>query len=259
MRADKKKRTETVRGVAVKQTGSSPVLYTSNGVGRSDSISSQGSASIYGSTKIFSIAPPEKLMRCIPLDQCNSLESQTSNLANYTATAHTSRHVPPSDYNPAIYYESEADSRNAYISRQSVPLDPALTESKPQFVPQGLPQDPEHQSVCFFMTKFVQTSRQEEIWGGCLEVLPALYNDVNSQSALSSATTATAMGSIAWNPGYAQYKQVSLSKYVASLKMINDAVQDPKKSKSDNVLMAVLMLGFYEVQFHSKACSTFAD
>ena len=115
------------------------------------------------------------------------------------------------------------------------------------YVPAGLPQDPELQAICFFMTKFVQDSRQEEIWGGCLEALAPLYNETGPDSALAMATTATSMGSIAWNPACADFKPVSISKYVASLKQINAAVKDPRESKSDQVLMAVLMLGFYEV------------
>ena len=114
-------------------------------------------------------------------------------------------------------------------------------------VPFGLPQDPEQQSICFFMSKFVQDSRAEEIWGGSLEALPTIYNDVSANSALSLATAATSMSSVAWNPECAHFKPVSLQKYVKSLKLLNDAVQDPKQSKSDSVLMAVLMLGFYEV------------
>ena len=96
------------------------------------------------------------------------------------------------------------------------------------------------------MSKFVQDSRTEEIWGGSLEALPAVYNNVKANSALSLATAATSMGSVAWNPECAHFKPVSLQKYVKSLKLLNDAVQDPKESKSDGVLMAVLMLGFYE-------------
>lgn len=122
------------------------------------------------------------------------------------------------------------------------------------FVPPGLSQDPEQQSVCFFMTKFVQEDRQEEIWGGSLEVLPSIYNKSDANSALSLATTATAMSSVSWNPECAHFKSVSLSKYVKSLKALNDIIQDPEESKTDNVLMAVLMLGFYEVGFLFPPC-----
>lgn len=117
-----------------------------------------------------------------------------------------------------------------------------------KYVHPGLGQDAEQQSTCFFMTKFAGENRQEEIWGGCLEALHSLYNRTGSSSALSNATTATAMGSIAWLPGCAHFREGALSKYIKSLKNINSAVQDPKASKSDDVLMAVLMLGFYEVR-----------
>ena len=112
----------------------------------------------------------------------------------------------------------------------------------------GLPQDPEQQSICFFMSKFVMDDRKEEIWGGSLEALPATYHQASPDSALSLATAATSMSSIAWNPECAHFKPGSLQKYVQSLRLINEAVQDPIESKSDNLLMAVLMLGFYEVR-----------
>ena len=115
------------------------------------------------------------------------------------------------------------------------------------FVSYGLPQDPEQQSLCFFMNRFVMHDRKEEIWGGSLEALPITYRDAAPNSALSLAAAATAMSSIAWNPETAHFRSGSLQKYVRSLKLINDAVQDPIESKSDGVLMAVLMLGFYEV------------
>ena len=111
----------------------------------------------------------------------------------------------------------------------------------------GLPQDPEQQSLCFFMSKFVLSDRKEEIWGGSLEALPTLYQDAGSNSALSLATAATSMGSIAWNPECAEFRSVALTKYVKSLELIKAAVQDPEESQFDSTLMAVLMLGFYEV------------
>lgn len=255
MRADKKRRSESVNGILFQQAGSIPSSHTSKTAERSGSISSAGSGSVNGSRKYFSIAPPGRYNNVMSVAQSHSLDSERTTFPEYEIIAHTPRRTPSLEYDPDTFYASRGNSRAGSIPGLGVIIDPALTECKTQCVPQGLSQDPEQQSLCFFMTKFVQTSRQEEIWGGCLEVLPTLYNGVNSQSALCLATTATAMGSIAWNPGYAQYKPVSLSKYVSSLKLINDAVQDPKESKSDSVLMAVLMLGFYEVLSRRKACS----
>lgn len=128
----------------------------------------------------------------------------------------------------------------------SIEVDPTVMPQL-DIIPFGLPQDPEQQSICFFMSKFVQDSRTEEIWGGSLEALPTIYNEVGANSALSLATAATSMSSVAWNPECAHFKPVALQKYVKSLKLLNDAVQNPQESKSDGVLMAVLMLGFYEV------------
>lgn len=122
-----------------------------------------------------------------------------------------------------------------------------------EFIPLGLPQDPEQQALAFFMTKFANTSTavSGEIWGGCLEALPSLLEQASIDSPLTAAATTTAMGSIAWSPGCAEFKPQSLSRYVTALNRINDAIKDPVESQSDNVLMAVLMLGFYEVKAFS--------
>ena len=118
-----------------------------------------------------------------------------------------------------------------------------------EFVPLGLPQDPEQQSLAFFMTKFAHDRRSEEIWGGCLEALPTLLEKATAESPLRAAATTTAMGSMAWSPGYSRFKTQSVQKYVTSLQRIKEALKDPEQATSDNVLMAVLMLGFYEVRF----------
>ena len=121
------------------------------------------------------------------------------------------------------------------------------------FIPLGLPRDPEQQSLSFFLTKFAQVAeRTEEIWGGFLEVLPSLLEKAPSTSPLAAAARTTALASIAWTPGHAHYRKEALDKYGTSLRLISQALKDPQQAEGDNVLMAVLMLGFYEV---SIACS----
>ena len=117
-----------------------------------------------------------------------------------------------------------------------------------ELVPLGLPQDPEQQSLAFFITKFAaETIRAEDIVGGYMDPLSSMLEQSSLRSPLYSAATTTSMGAIAWTPGNADFRPQSLSRYVTSLKRINDALIDPEQSKSDNVLMAVLLLGFYEV------------
>lgn len=152
------------------------------------------------------------------------------------------------DHSGASIFTTPAWVSPTYTSTQPhslIPLRESLIEV--ETIPIGIPQDPEQQALCFFMTKFALSDRKEEIWGGSLEALPAIYQEAGAQSALSLAAAATSMSSIAWNPEWAHFKPISLQKYVQSLKLINDAVQDPVQSKSDGTLMAVLMLGFYEV------------
>ncbi|KAG8531775.1 uncharacterized protein KY384_003411 [Bacidia gigantensis] len=115
------------------------------------------------------------------------------------------------------------------------------------FIQFGLPQDPEQQSVAFFMSNFAFRAEQsEEIWGGCLSALPTFLEQASPKSPLAAAAATTSMAAIAWSPGGEEFRKQSLSRYVTSLKRINDALKDPKQAKSDNLLMAVLILGFYE-------------
>lgn len=194
-----------------------------------------------------------------PLDQTASIpQSSTRSRRNSAWTASTASYgfveaesYNPLDVSPDTPYKTPTFSSNFIDFDQFDPI-PSIEAgptnmSQLEMVPLNLPQDPEQQSICFFMSKFVQDSRTEEIWGGSLEALPTTYNRVGANSPLSLATAATSMSSVAWNPECAQFKPVALQKYVKSLKLLNDAVQDPGESKSDGVLMAVLMLGFYEV------------
>lgn len=159
----------------------------------------------------------------------------------------------PLDVPPDTPYRASTVSSN-FLGYDQIDLIPSIEVGAAvipprDIVPLNLPQDPVQQSICFFMSKFVQDSRSEEIWGGSLEALPSIYNEVGAFSALSLATAATSMSSVAWTPECAHFRSMSLQKYVKSLKLLNDAVQDPRESKSDGVLMAVLMLRFYEVRY----------
>jgi len=191
------------------------------------------------------------------LSEASTSEAPSRRNSTWTAPTASFGFVEAEGYNPLdvppdMPYDAPTFSSNfldfdQFDAIPSIEVGPTVM---PQLdvVPLNLPQDPEQQSICFFMSKFVQDTRTEEIWGGSLEALPTIYNGVGVNSALSLATAATAMSSVAWNPECAHFKPVSLQKYVKSLKLLNDAVQDPKESKSDGVLMAVLMLGFYEVR-----------
>ena len=117
-----------------------------------------------------------------------------------------------------------------------------------ELVPLGLSQDPEQQAIVFFMTEFAaNTNRVEDVVGGYLDPLPSLFERASLESPLNAAMTTTAMGTIAWTRGNEEFKPQSLSRYVTALQRINDALKDPQQSKSDDVLLAVLLLGFYEV------------
>ena len=124
-----------------------------------------------------------------------------------------------------------------------------------ELVPLGLPRDAEQQALVFFMTEFAaSTNRVEDVVGGYLDPLPSLFEQASLESPLKVAMTTTAMATIAWTRGNEEFKPQSLSRYVTALQRINDALKDPQQSKSDDVLLAVLLLGFYEVCLLPSRC-----
>ncbi len=83
-----------------------------------------------------------------------------------------------------------------------------------------------------------------------MEHLLPFYTSTSSNSALSFATTTTALISKRGIAGCAARnatKARAIANYVETLRLINVAIQDPQEAKSDSLLMAVLLLGLYEV------------
>ena len=181
----------------------------------------------------------------------------SSPLSTTQPTGHGKELESTSGFKP---FGSVTTSPNAHTDFDMMfirPDTPAILKLN-DFIPLGVPTDPEEQSLSFFLRRFALVAdRTEEIWGGFLEVLPALLENAPSKSPLAAATSTTALASIAWTTdraGQEEFRQHALSKYVTSLKRISEALKDPKQAKSDNLLMAVLMLGFYEVSRISTAC-----
>lgn len=45
------------------------------------------------------------------------------------------------------------------------------------------------------------------------------------------------------------YEQVSISKYIKAVRMVNEAIPDRKNFMSDHLVQAILMLGWWEVSY----------
>ncbi len=123
-------------------------------------------------------------------------------------------------------------------------------ESNGDWISSPLPQDLEENSLCYFMTNYVMRRRHPEACKGFMELLIPIYTTASSRSALSLATTATALYSTRYpyrTPSANAVQARAIANYVDALRLINVAIQDPEEAKSDSLLMAVLLLGLYEV------------
>ena len=111
----------------------------------------------------------------------------------------------------------------------------------------SLADTPEQRAVCFFFSSFVVIDRHPESNTGFLEFLIPFYKNAERDSQLSLATQAVSMtilGSCSQNK---PMQQMGRKAFGEALALTSVAIQDPVKSKSDELLVSVLALAFAEV------------
>ncbi len=111
----------------------------------------------------------------------------------------------------------------------------------------GLSSCPEQQAICFYFVHL------QSLTPGIITYdLPGLYNMADTTSILSKVTAAVALSFIALsfialNHDYSHYRPLAISKYNECLRLVGKAFGDPVMIQSDEFLMAVLLLGVWEV------------
>ena len=116
-------------------------------------------------------------------------------------------------------------------------------------VPYPLCEPEETNALCFFVSTFVLYGRDAQADRGFIELLPFLFHSLRVESPLSlclAAASNVLFGK--WerkSPGAERY---AFSSYAKALKATRVALQDPVESATDETLMAVCLLGFYEVR-----------
>ena len=131
--------------------------------------------------------------------------------------------------------------------RSQTPND--LLESLALVVPHPLYESEETNAQCFFVSTFVLYGRDTQADRGFLELLPFLFNNLRAESPLLLCLTAAAnilFGK--WERRNAGAERSSFSSYTKAVEATRLALQDPVDSVSDETLMAVCLLGFYEVR-----------
>ncbi|KNG44328.1 hypothetical protein TW65_08679 [Stemphylium lycopersici] len=114
-------------------------------------------------------------------------------------------------------------------------------------VPPTITLAPECEAVPFFFKNFIALPQQAESTRGYLEYLVPLYNRARPSSVLHLATTAVAMATCGQYPGRQQLLREAVSTYGKALKKLHEDLKDPKMSKSDETVLAILIFSLYEI------------
>ncbi len=106
----------------------------------------------------------------------------------------------------------------------------------------GLSSCPKQQAICFYFVHLQPLTPDIITYN-----LPGLYNMADTTSILSKVTAAVALSFLALNHNYSHYRPLAISKYNECLRLVGKAFGDPVMIQSDEFLMAILLLGVWEV------------
>jgi hypothetical protein len=109
-----------------------------------------------------------------------------------------------------------------------------------------MPIDHEMMSLCFFFTNYVQTTRDPTVSRGYFEYLLPVYSGVTPSSPLSLATSAVAVNISQMWMQRGPDTLLARSIFQKALTSLKSAIMDPVQAKTDETLLTVLLLEFYE-------------
>ena len=132
--------------------------------------------------------------------------------------------------------------RKARSVEQLMRHPPLKQKSLEQPLPYELSQCQEQQADCFYFSHI-----QPRLAGYWTDELASLYLKASSSSILSKAASAFTCSITSLHPRYSHFKPLALKKYSECLRLVGQAINDPKTIKADETLVAVLLLGTYEV------------
>jgi len=110
---------------------------------------------------------------------------------------------------------------------------------------------PEQQAICAFFLDFVLLPRNPDSVQGHLEHLIPLYKNTTPDSPLSLATSSVALVMSGSSPTKKSDQQLGRTMFGRALWKTSAAIKHPIESKKDETLMAVLLLGLFEVRCSS--------
>ena len=107
---------------------------------------------------------------------------------------------------------------------------------------------PEQQAICAFFLDFVLLPRHPDSAQGHLEHLLPLYANTAAESPLSLATSSVALMISGNSPIRRNDQQLGRTIFGKALQKTSAAIRNPAESRKDETLMAVLLLGLFEVR-----------
>jgi hypothetical protein len=143
--------------------------------------------------------------------------------------------------------QSKSQLVNESSQRSSLPKERVYGNQRLEPISRQLSPSLEQQSLCFFLSNYVLVPRQPYCSRGYLEYLLPLYQSNDSGNHLSLAVSAVAMAAFGSRPAIKSFSQHARQTYGKALYLTNEALRDPVEVKEDRTLMAVLLLGLYEV------------
>ncbi|KAL8870621.1 MAG: hypothetical protein Q9174_003376 [Haloplaca sp. 1 TL-2023] len=112
----------------------------------------------------------------------------------------------------------------------------------------SVPESQESYAQTFFISAYVLAPRDGRTDHGFLELLPLMFNKLSKSSVLSTSLSVVSHCFFqAWQPDIRNIDHVVVQKiYSKALNALQAALRDPRQCESDEVLMAVSLLSFYE-------------
>jgi hypothetical protein len=114
-------------------------------------------------------------------------------------------------------------------------------------LPLGLGTSAEEQATCFFFRNYVLGDIK--FINGDFQFLPEVYLNQEVGTALSQSVTSLGMAGLAHFWGASSIMSQAQAKYNAALRLVSSLLRNIEDAKSDQTLMAVILLGLYEVCF----------
>ena len=103
---------------------------------------------------------------------------------------------------------------------------------------------------CFFVSAYIYGPRDPWTHHGYLELMPHFFNSMRPGSALAHAFAVVSHCYYgAWQPDIRDIETAETRRvYTKALNALREALQDPQQSTSDETLMAVCLLAFFQVR-----------